>query len=82
MNRITRLKQQGLLFVILVLALPSSNALALDVSVTGLRNSEGDVVVCVWKSKDNGFPDCGNGQPYKKQHRHSPAIDNGHADTA
>ena len=39
---------------------------ALEVSVTGLRNTQGDVVVCIWRSGDKGFPKCGTGNPWKK----------------
>lgn len=44
----------------------TSPALALDVSVTGLRNGDGNVVICVWRKQDRGFPNCGAGQPLKK----------------
>ena len=44
----------------------ASPADALEVSVTGLRNTQGDVVVCIWRSGDNGFPNCGTGSPWKK----------------
>lgn len=41
-------------------------AQALDVSVNGLRNTNGEVVVCVWRAEDNGFPNCATGSPWKK----------------
>lgn len=48
------------------MALLTLPAHALDVTVNGLRNAEGDVVVCVWRKEDKGFPNCGAGQPFKK----------------
>lgn len=41
-------------------------AAALDVTVTKLRNTKGDVVVCVWRATDEGFPKCADGRPFKK----------------
>jgi uncharacterized protein (DUF2141 family) len=46
--------------------LPIHHARALDVTVTGLRSSTGDVVVCIWRQGDKGFPNCGTGEPFKK----------------
>ena len=56
-----------LIATFVALLLPMPPALALEVAVTGLRNTNGDVVVCVWRQEDNGFPNCGTGQPFKKQ---------------
>lgn len=42
-----------------------SPAMALDVTVKGLRNTAGDVVVCLWRQKDAGFPNCAKGRPWK-----------------
>lgn len=50
----------------LLVLLPIHRARALDVTVTGLRNGDGDVVVCIWRQDDMGFPNCGTGQPFKK----------------
>jgi uncharacterized protein (DUF2141 family) len=41
-------------------------AIALDVTVTGLKSAEGDIVVCVWRQTDESFPRCAAGQPFKK----------------
>ncbi len=41
-------------------------AAALDVTVTKLKNAEGDVVVCVWRATDEGFPRCADAKPFKK----------------
>lgn len=41
-------------------------ARAIEVSVAGLRNGDGNVVICVWRKQDKGFPNCGAGQPFKK----------------
>jgi len=49
-----------------VLAAGTAPALALDIAVSGLRNSNGDVVICIWRVQDKGFPNCGTGQPFKK----------------
>jgi len=48
------------------IALLTIPANALDVTVNGLRNARGDVVVCVWRKQDKGFPNCGAGRPFKK----------------
>ncbi|MEM9355001.1 MAG: DUF2141 domain-containing protein [Pseudomonadota bacterium] len=50
-------------FVATATAHPAS---ALDVSIKGLRNTQGDVVVCIWRTMDKGFPNCGTGSPWKK----------------
>ena len=42
-----------------------SPAMALDVTIEGLRNTAGDVVVCLWRSQDQGFPNCTKGRPWK-----------------
>lgn len=47
-------------------AASTGSAVALDVSVTGLRNGNGNVVICVWRKQDKGFPNCGAGQPFKR----------------
>lgn len=52
--------------IALVAILPAHGANALDVTITGLRNTVGDVVMCVWRPEDKGFPNCGTGQPFKK----------------
>lgn len=52
--------------IALVAMLPAHGANALDVTITGLRNTIGDVVMCVWRREDKGFPNCGTGQPFKK----------------
>lgn len=44
----------------------SAAAQALEVTVEGLRNAKGDVVVCVWRQDDAGFPNCAKGRPWKK----------------
>lgn len=44
----------------------TSSAEAFDVSVSGLRNRDGNVVICVWRRQDRGFPNCGTGQPFKR----------------
>ncbi|QOZ08136.1 hypothetical protein XH96_11790 [Bradyrhizobium sp. CCBAU 51765] len=41
-------------------------AAALDVTVTRLKSTEGDIVVCLWRSTDEGFPRCAEGRPFKK----------------
>ena len=49
-----------------LLVLLPIHARALDDTVIGLRNGDGDVVVCIWRRDDKGFPNCGTGQPFKK----------------
>ena len=67
MERLTGFTRTILIAVLFVVSVPMSFALALDVAVTGLRNINGNVVVCVWRQEDKGFPNCGTGQPFKKQ---------------
>ncbi|MEO1650053.1 MAG: DUF2141 domain-containing protein [Pseudomonadota bacterium] len=43
-----------------------AQALALDVSVSGLKSTAGDIYVCVWRRTDQGFPNCAKGKPFKK----------------
>ena len=43
----------------------TSAALGLEVSVNGLRNTQGNIVVCLWRANDQGFPNCAKGQPWK-----------------
>ncbi|MEO1204765.1 MAG: DUF2141 domain-containing protein [Pseudomonadota bacterium] len=64
-NRFRHLPTLGLLAGLLVTShtIPAD---ALDVTVNGLRNTQGDVVVCVWRAQDKGFPNCGTGRPWKK----------------
>jgi uncharacterized protein (DUF2141 family) len=54
------------LAIALVAIFPAHSARALDVTVTGLRNATGHVVMCVWPPEDKGFPICGTGQPFNK----------------
>lgn len=64
-----RLTQSLGLFTAILVAAGSAFAQspqALDVTVNGLRNTNGDIVVCVWRQDDKGFPNCGTGQPFKK----------------
>lgn len=56
----------ALVFSVSVLAAASA-AQALEVTVTNLRSTEGDVVVCLWRPQDPGFPNCGTGQPFMKE---------------
>lgn len=44
-------------------AAPSAN---LEVSISALKNAQGDIVVCLWRKSDAGFPNCGKGQAFKK----------------
>ena len=41
-------------------------AQALEVTVDGLRNARGDVVICIWRQQDEGFPNCAKGRPWKR----------------
>jgi uncharacterized protein (DUF2141 family) len=52
--------------LILTNSVAALSAQALDVKVKGLHNTNGDVVICVWRQEDKGFPNCGTGQPFKK----------------
>ena len=72
MKYLKSFKRHSLIAAFVAFSLPMQRALALEVAVTGLRNTNGDVVVCVWRQEDNGFPNCGTGQPFKKQN--VPAI--------
>ncbi len=49
-----------------ILAAGTAPAQALDVTVSGLRNGNGNVVICIWRVQDKGFPHCGTGRPFKK----------------
>jgi len=49
-----------------VLTAGTAPAQALDITVSGLRNSNGNVVICIWRVQDKGFPNCGTGRPFKK----------------
>lgn len=48
----------------LMAAAPAS---ALTVTVKGLSNTRGEVVVCLWRADDEGFPNCAEGEPWKQQ---------------
>lgn len=66
-NRVSPLKAiGGLATGDLGLSFMALSAEALDVSVQGLKNNRGDVVVCVWKRTDSGFPNCAKAAPHKK----------------
>lgn len=67
-NRVRRTLSLGLSLgsVSAAIAFLTLPAHALDVTVNGLRNAQGDVIVCVWRKEDKGFPNCGTGQPFKK----------------
>jgi uncharacterized protein (DUF2141 family) len=38
----------------------------LEVSISGLKNADGDIALCLWRRDDEGFPYCGTGKPFKK----------------
>jgi uncharacterized protein (DUF2141 family) len=38
----------------------------LEVSISGLKNTDGDIALCLWLRDDEGFPYCGTGKPFKK----------------
>jgi uncharacterized protein (DUF2141 family) len=54
------------LAVALVMIGAAQSVQALDVSVDGLKSNRGDVVVCVWKRSDAGFPNCAGARSHKK----------------
>ena len=66
-NRIRPVIRLTLLLCILVGAFTFlvRPAMALDVTIKGLRNTAGDVVVCLWRAQDRGFPNCAKGRPWK-----------------
>ena len=47
------------------IAIGATPVLALEVTVDNLRNTAGNVVVCVWRGQDKGLPNCATGQPFK-----------------
>ncbi|MEQ8823642.1 MAG: DUF2141 domain-containing protein [Filomicrobium sp.] len=63
--RCVRSNMLGLLAGVLSAAI-AMPAQALDVSIDGLRNTDGDVVVCVWRAQDQGFPNCAKSAPFRK----------------
>lgn len=45
-----------------------SETISIQVEVDGLKNKDGDVVFCLWREADDGFPSCEQGKnPYKME---------------
>lgn len=38
-----------------------------EVSVTGLRNTNGQIVFCLWRASDPGFPRADRGRPFQRR---------------
>lgn len=71
------MKKLLLLFTLQILSLcayayseevPLENPLSnIEISVTGLQNTNGNIVACLWRESDPGFPKCDQGKAFQKQ---------------